>query len=131
MRTLDLASERSQRIDSHDSNTYFADLLQDAQALGASGRATLRCAAYLAWLESQLATADAAAIARFLRAADIYELTLPKTHLGRAELALMRAQVAARDTATRAQAAAQERAGQLAWKTALGIEYVPPLLGLH
>ncbi len=91
----------------------------------------MRCAAYRAWLESQLTTADAAAIARFLRAADIYELTLPKTHLGRAELALMRAQVAARDAATRAQAAAQERAGRLAWKTALGIEYAPPLLGLH
>ncbi|MBV9891346.1 MAG: tetratricopeptide repeat protein, partial [Rhizobacter sp.] len=160
MRMLDVAMERSSRIDNHQGSTVFADLLQAratalrlraqpgdaqmalalldeaqaiyAQALGPGARATLRCAAYRAWIEAQAGSASAAQ--RFFQAAAAYEATLPPTHLARAELELMRADLGRREVPAgtmHAQTSAREHAGRAGWKTALGIEFKPPLLGLH
>ena len=161
-RLLDIAAERSGRIDNHQASSFFADLLVvratalhlrdgpgdvaaalallgQAQAiytsaLGSGGRATLRCAAYRAWIEAQAPSASEPDVQRFLRSAAAYEATLPPAHLARAELELMRAELGRREAtagALRAQAAAREHDGRAAWKTALGVEFRPPLLGLH
>ena len=104
------------------------------QALGPAARATLRCAAYRAWIEAQAPSAGAPAAQRFLPAAAVYEATLPPTHLARAELDLMRADLGRREVpagALHAQAPAREHAGRTGWKASLGLDYTPPLLGLH
>ena len=161
MHTLDRAAERSRRIDSYQGSTYFADLLQTqaaaltlrggagdrdkalalldeaqaiyAQALGPAGRATLRNAAYRAWIAAR-AGAGPPTTQRFLQEAGAYEAALPPAHLARAELELMRAELGRRESppgALRAQAATREHAGRTAWKAALGSDFEPPLLILH
>ena len=162
MRMLDVTAERSRRIDNHQGSTLFADLLQVratalrlragsrdletavallgdaqaiyAQALGPAARATLRCAAYRTWIEALASSAGAPAAQRFLQAAAAYEATLPPTHLARAELDLMRADLGRREAPAgtlHAQASAREHAGRTGWKASLGLDFAPPLLGLH
>ena len=104
------------------------------QALGPAARATLRCAAYRAWIEAQAPSAGAPAAQRFLQAAAVYEATLPSTHLAPAELDLMRADLGRREVppgTLHAQVSAREHAGRTAWKASLGLDFTPPLLGLH
>ena len=162
IRMLDVAAERSERIDNHEASTVYGELLLVratalrmrggpgdlerarvllanaesvyAQALGSTSRATLRCTAYRAWVDAQAPHSGAPAAQGFMKAAAAYEATLPPTHLARAELELMRADLGRREApagALHARAAAREHDGRIAWKLALGVDFNPPLLGLH
>ncbi len=155
---FDLAAANSTRIDGYAQNIAYADILQvqamalhvragggDAErslqlldqaltiysnALGVSNPATLRCATHLAWLRALEAVNDAGASAQFSTAAAAFAATMPREHVDRAELLLMRSQLSQRAGAT-ADARQQLQSGKEAWRAAMGSEFKPPFIALH
>ncbi|HEX7438806.1 MAG TPA: hypothetical protein VF319_01815, partial [Caldimonas sp.] len=115
------------------------ELLGQAQSiylksLGPSNPASLRCATHLAWLQAQQPDADALAEQCFAKAANAYEATLPVAHVVHAELELMRAELGVRPGSAaplRLQAQARAQSARHGWAVAMGVEFRPPLVGLH
>jgi serine/threonine protein kinase len=155
---LSVAEARSTLIEGHATHTNFADLLQakafalhvrsqgddaeqaDAaiaqaqaiyqQALGADNPATLRADLLRGWWQVLASPPAADRSEAFEVAAERYAATLPQGHVARAELQLMRAEVARhRGDATAAQAL--EATGRSAWRVPMDHEFRPPLVTLH
>ncbi len=95
-----------------------------------NGADTLRCAVLVAWLEALERPADHDREAAFDLAASVYAATQPVRHMSHAELALLRAELHERADLT-AQARAEHAAAVLAWRTATGRAWMPPVAMLH
>ena len=154
---LDIAAERTERLEGFATNIPYADLLQAQamalhvralrddpvravgllaqaqsiydQALGSDNLASLRCTALLVWLRALAAVAPGDADAAFTVAADRYEAAVPARHVAQAELQLMRAELQRRRGAAVAQSL--EEAGRSEWRKAMGREFSHPLTSLH
>jgi serine/threonine-protein kinase len=98
--------------------------------LGENNPATLRCAAHLAWLQALQEPPDTAATARFEHAAATFGATLPREHVGHAELLLMEAELLRHDGFTD-KANDQQKAGMNGWRATMHNEFKPPFIMLH
>ncbi len=155
---FDTAAANATHIDNYAQNTAYADILQaqamalrlrvgrgDAErslmllgqalsiygnALGKDNPATLRCAAHLAWLQALQAVSDVAATERFEHAAAVFAATLPRDHVGHAELLLMKSELS-QSAGRTVKSREQLQAGKEAWRAAMGTEFKSPLIALH
>ena len=155
---FETATANAMHIDNYAQNAIYADILQTqamalrlragsgdterslmllgqafgiySNALGADNPATLRCATHLAWLRALQVATDVAATERFEHAAAAFAATLPREHVGHAELLLMKSELAQRAGAT-VNAREQLQAGKEAWLAAMGSEFKAPITALH
>jgi serine/threonine protein kinase len=155
---FETAATNAKQLDDYAHNMLYAEILQvqamglrlragsgDAQrsvtllsealaifssALGAANPATLRCATQLAWLRALQAPTDAAMTARFEQATTAFAATLPREHVGHAELLLMKAELSLRAGAS-AKGREQLQAGKDAWRASMDGEFRAPFTFLH
>ena len=155
---LNTAAANVTRIDGYAQNAGYADILQvqamalrlragsgDAErslqllnqaldiytnTLGINNPATLRCATHLTWLLALAAANDAGASEQFAKAAAAFAATMPREHVDRAELLLMRSELSQRAGAA-ADARQQLQSGKEGWRAAMGSEFKPPFIALH
>jgi hypothetical protein len=155
---FEAAATNAKQLDNYTQNFAYADILQvqamalrlragsgDTQrsqtllsqalaifsrVLGATSPATLRCATHLAWLRALQAPTDEALAARFEQATTAFAATLPRKHVGHAELLLMKAELSLRAGAT-AKAREQLQAGREGWRASMDGEFKAPFIALH